>query len=210
MVDLGRQPFLLSLRQAVDETGDLSGYETLLHEQYSAFKVYLREICNSDIPAQKRYEFLQTADYEVCHIRSLYADKIRKKDLDFYHFWSMMIVDTRRYINVGIKTLEFQKTLPEHMLVAPVQTFPDYKWTAKRRDLTEVMVGLYEVDVIRLKDGRRPPFALFAKFIGNFFGIEYPHPHVDMDKVIKLKKNQTPFLERIISCIKEKNEDKYK
>ena len=63
MVDLGRQPFLLSLRQAVDETGDLSGYETLLHEQYSAFKVYLREICNSDIPAQKRYEFLQTADY---------------------------------------------------------------------------------------------------------------------------------------------------
>ena len=104
------------------------------------------------------------------------ADKIRANNVHFYRFWAMMIVDTRRYINVGIKTLEFQKTLPEHMLATPAQTFPDYKWTASQRDLMEIMVGIHQVDVIRLKDGKRPSFAMFAKFIGNFFGITFANP----------------------------------
>ena len=210
MEDLSKQPFLLSMKQAAEQTGDWQGYETLLQAQFCAFKEYLHDSCHSDIPAQKRYEFLQTADYEMCHIRLLYADKIRANNAQFYHFWAMMIVDTRRYINVGIKTLEFLQKCPAHMLSDPAKTFPDYKWTAKRRDLTEALAGIYLVDVIRLKDGSRPSFAMFAKFIGNFFEIEYKNPNVEMDKVVKQKKTQTPFLESIIACIKGKNEDKYK
>ena len=205
MENLSKQPFLLSMKQATEQTEDFKGYETLLQAQQDAFKEYLYESCHSAIPAQQRYEFLQTAEYEVCHIRLMCADKIRKNNIQFYHFWAMMIVDTRRYINVGIKSLEFQRKCPPHMLVEPSHTFPDYKWISNRIDLSECLVGLYLTDVIRLKDGRRPPFALFAKFVGNFFGIAYPEPHDDMRKVLNRKKNSTPFLYRIIESIKSKS-----
>jgi hypothetical protein len=51
---------------------------------------------------------------------------------------------------------------------------------------------------------------MFAKFIGSFFGIEYNHPHSEAKSVFTLKKTQTPFLERVITSIKEKKDDLYK
>jgi hypothetical protein len=205
MENLHKQPFLLSMKQAVDETGDLDAYKTLLHEQQSAFKEYLNDSCHSDIPAPIRYQFLQSVDYEVCSIRLMCADKIRANDAFFYRFWAMMIVDTRRYINAGIKTLEFLRKCPPHILSNPAKTFPDYTWTANRNDMTEVLAGIFLTDVIRLKNGKTPSFAMLARFVGNFFGIDYSHPSQDFKIVIDRKRNQTPFLHRLIESIRNKN-----
>ena len=205
MENLSKHPFLLSLKEAVEQTGDWQDYETMLHERQSAFKEYLYDSCHAEKSAEIRYEFLKTADYEVCRIRLMCADKIRAKNADFYHQWAKLIVDTRRYIFIGLKTLDFLATCPSHMLSEPLHTFPENKWTAAKNDLTEALVGIFETDVIRLKDGRRMSFALFAQFVGNFFGIEYNHPYVEMQKVFNRKKNQTPFLERLIASIKGKS-----
>jgi hypothetical protein len=204
MENFYEHPFLLSLRRTVGQTDDLAGYETSLQAQQDEFREYLKKCCPSEIPAQKRYEFLQNVDYEVCHIRLLCADKIRANHLHFYHFWSTLIVDTRRYIKLGLKVLEFQRKLPPHMLAEASQTFANFKWTSSRIDLSEVIAGLFQVDTIRLKDGSRPSFALFAKCIGELFGVPYDNPHDDLRKVMSRKKNPTPFLFRIIESIRDK------
>jgi len=205
MDNLSQQPFLLSMKQAAKETGDWESYETMLQEQYSAFKAYLYESCSSDIPAPVRYEFLQSANYEICSIRLMYADKIRTNNAQFYRFWAMMIVDTRRYINAGIKTLDFLRKCPPYLVSNPAKTFPDYDWTASRNDLTEAMAGVFLADVIRLKNGKTPSFAMLIRFVGNFFGIDYKNPSQDFKVVIDRKRNQTPFLERLIVSIKDKS-----
>jgi hypothetical protein len=154
-----------------------------------------------------RYEFLKTADYEICSIRLYCADKIRAKDIEYYRFWSSLIIDTRRYINTSIKTLEFLITCPEHLLNEPSPTFSDFVWTSKKIDLTEVFVGIYQVDVVRLIDGSRPSFEQFAQFFGNAFKISYDHLYTDARRVIQRKKCQTPFLNRVIEAIKNKRID---
>ena len=204
MIHLSSQPFLLSLRRITAPGNDLESYQSLLKEQQSAFKLYLEACCHSDIPAPARYEFLKNADYELCSIRMMNADAIREKDFSFYRFWSMMIVDTRRFISVGIKTLDFQRKCPAHMLAETHDTFPPCKWISSKVDLSEAMVGLFQVDAIRLQDGSRPPFALFVKIIGGFFGITYDNPYKDIGRVINRKKDYAPFLHRMIECLKDK------
>jgi hypothetical protein len=44
-----------------------------------------------------------------------------------------------------------------------------------------------------------------TKFIGGFFGISYANPHEEMKRVLNRKKNQTPFFNRVIDSIKNKN-----
>jgi hypothetical protein len=205
MDNLCNQPFLLSLRQAVEQTGDLQGYEALLQEQQSAFKEYLQTSCDTEMPAPKRYQFLKTADYQLSRLRLLCGDKIKEKDVDFFRVWSMLIMDTRWFINVGVETLKFQAECPAHLLTEPSQTFPEFKWMGSRNDLTEAFTGLYLVDVIRLKDGSRPSYVLFAKFFGSFFGIPYSNPHDEMRRILNRKKNPTPFMLRIIDAIRDKS-----
>jgi hypothetical protein len=207
MEDLSKQPFLLSMKQAVEKTGDLDAYETLLQEQQDAFMEYLDEHFNSEMPAPKRFHFLKRVEYEMCSIREIDADKIMGNDENFYRFWTMMIADTLRFIAIGVKTLEFQRECPAHMLAEPSQTYPSFNWKGSRNDLTEATVGIYQADVIRLNDGSRPSFALFSKFIGDFFGITYKNPYAELRKVLDRKRNQTPFLHRIIECLKKKTDD---
>jgi len=71
----------------------------------------------------------------------------------------------------------------------------------------EAIVGFFQADVIRLQDGSRSSFALFAKEIGNIFGITFNHPHDEMRRILNRKKNQTPFLNRIIATLKGKSDD---
>jgi hypothetical protein len=205
MTNLSNQPFLLSMAQAAQQTGNFSDYQTLLNEQQTQFKDFLYETCKPDIPAPVRFEFLSHAEYEICSIRLKYADEIRKIDKDFYRFWSMLIVDTRRYISIGINILNFLTTCPPYLLTEPSKTFPEYRWMGSRIDLTEGLAALFLSNVIRLKDGKPVAFAPFSKFIGSFFGISFKNPHLEMQKVINRKKNQTPFLDRMIESIKGKN-----
>ena len=205
MTNLCSQPFLLSLRQEPETTCNTESYKTLLQKQQSAFMGYLRDCCNSEVSAIKRYEFLKTADHQLCSIRLKCAGKIRENSPDFYQFWGMLIVDTRRFISVGTTTLEFQRDCPPHMLAEPTKTFPEYKWLGSRNDLTEGLVALFLAGVIRLKDGKPVSFAAFAKYVGSFFGISYSNPHDDMKKILNRKKNQTPFLYRLIESIKGKS-----
>jgi hypothetical protein len=207
MDNLCKQPFLLSLKEAAKQTGGFPVYETLLQEHQSAFQDYLYESCQSNIPAPKRYYFLKNADYQLSRLRLMYGDKIKKRDVDFFRFWSMLIMDTRWYINIGVETLKFQADCPAHMLTEPSQTFPAYRWTASRNDLTEAITGFFQADVIRLHDGSRTSFVPFAKSIGNFFGITYSNPHEEMRKILNRKKHQTPFFSRIIERLKGKIDD---
>jgi hypothetical protein len=190
------------MREAVEQTDDLKGFETMLQEQQSAFKVYLYDCCHSETPAPRRFEFLQIADYHMCNIRLMCADSIREKGVHFYRFWSKLSVDTRRFISTGIKILDFQLNCPPHLLTEPTKTFPEYKWAGTKNDLTEGLVALHRTNVIRLRDGTPISFVLFAKFIGSFFGITYHNPHDDMRKVLNRKKETTPFLQRLIESMK--------
>jgi len=207
MEDLNKHPFLLSMQQAVEKTGDWDGYETLLQEQQDAFKDYLNEYFNSEMPAPKRFQFLKRAEYEVSRINRKEADKIRQTGEKFFGFWSMMIEDTLQFISIGVKTLEFQRKCPAHMLTETVQSFPACIWTAHKIDLMEAMVGLHQIDAIRLQDGSRPSFPLFAQSIGNIFGITFDDPKKEAHKVLARKKNPTPFFERIITVLKNKKTD---
>ena len=208
MIHLNNQPFLLSLRQAEKHTDAHQEYETMLQEQHADFKEYVQECFNSETPAPKRFLFLGRADNELCSIHQKYADIIKEANAKLYHIWATMIDDTRRFIAVGIDTLHFQAKCPAYMLADNTsQKFPALKWTGSRNDLTEAMVGVYQSDTIRLQDGSRPSFALFAKSIGNLFGVPYNYPHDDLRRLLSRKKNPTPFLNRMIEIIKSKNAD---
>ena len=204
MVNMRNQPFLMSLQREAGQTGDFEDFKTLLLEQQNAFKEFLYDHCHSKISVELRYEFLKTADYEICSIRLMCADKIRENDAVFFRFWSNLTMDTRRYINIGVKTLEFLTTCPVHMLKEPSKTFPDFEWTANKIDLSEVLVGIYQIDVIRSIDGSRPSFEHFVQYFGNVFGISYDYLYTDARRVINRKKSQTPFLLRVIAAIKSK------
>ena len=69
----------------------------------------------------------------------------------------------------------------------------------------KAIVGIFQANVIRLKDGNRPPFSLFAQEIGNIFGITINRPHNEMQKVLRRKRDQTPFFNRIIDSMKNKD-----
>jgi hypothetical protein len=62
MTNLTNQPFLLSLEQAVNQTGNFDDYQTMLQEHQILFRGYVQECCHPDIPAPKRFEFLKTVD----------------------------------------------------------------------------------------------------------------------------------------------------
>jgi hypothetical protein len=206
MTNLCTQPFLLSLEQAAEQTGNLPDCENLLQEQQSDFMKYVQSCFCSGVSAPKRFQFMKTADYKLDRIHLKYADHLNENNPDFYRFWSLLIVDTRKFVTIGIDTLEFQAKCPAFMLAEPEQahTFPPCKWTAQRSDLMEAITGIYQADVIRLIDGSRPSFALFVKEIGNIFGITFVNPHEEMRKVLNRKKGQTPFFHRIISVLKGK------
>jgi len=208
MTNLSNQPFLLSLKQATKQICDYQDdYEIVLQEQQDEFKEYVQNYFNSDVAAPKRFQFLKTADYKLERIHLMYADAIRENNTDFYRFWSMLITDTRRFISIGIDTLNFQAICPAHMLTDEhARKFPLCNWTAQRSDLMEAIVGFFQADIIRLQDGSRPSFALFAKEIGSIFGITYNNPHFEMRKILNRKREQTPFMNRIIAGLKDKSE----
>ena len=189
------QPFLSILEQAATQTGNYTGYEDLLQEQQSAFMKYIQRCFNSDLSAPKRFQFLRTADFKLDELHLKYAKIVQEKSAHFYHFWSMLIVNTRRFIAIDVETLEFQRKCPAHMLVEPdnAHTFPPCNWAAQRTDLLEAIFGIFQADVIRLKDGSRSSFTLFAQEIGNIFGITINHPHDEMRKVLSQKKSDTVF-----------------
>jgi hypothetical protein len=207
MDNLNSQPFFQSMKMATEQTGFTDGFKTLLQEQQNEFNDYLQACCHPGVPVPERYEFLQIADYAVCSIRLKYADKMRKHDFEFYHFWSILLADTRRFISIGLKSLDFQTRCPLHLLTTPTKTFPEYKWIGSRADLTEALAGVFHVDVIRLKDGRRLELVPFAQFIGSFFGITYENPHEDVRRVLRRKKHQTPFFHRVVERLKEKSDE---
>ena len=91
----------------------------------------------------------------------------------FYEFWVWMIDDALNYINIGVETLKFQTMCPAHMLSEPVQSFPLCIWTAQKVDLYEATLGLYLIDTVRLQDGSRPSFPLFAQSIFSVFGMTF-------------------------------------
>lgn len=206
MTDLCNQPFLLSLHQGITPTDNPEARKTILRGQHRAFKNYVEERCSSEVSAPKRFQFLKRVDYELCSIRLQYADAVRSGDVGFYHFWSMLIVDMRRFLRIGVDTLYFQRDCPPHLLSAPTPIFPAYKWMGTRNDLTEGLAAIFQTDVIRLKDGSRISFAVFAKFIGSFFGIAYSNPHGEMQRILNRKKNRTPFLNRMIDCLNQRGE----
>ena len=206
MTNINNKPFLLTLEQAATQTGDYRAFEALLKEQKRDFKEYVKEYFFSDLSAHKRFYFLKSIEDELYEIHQNFADAIRDSDERFYHFWLKMIDDTRRHIKIGIDVVKYQRKCPPHLLVdaEKTRTFPLCNWTAQRADLMEAIVGLYYADVVRLQDGSRPSFAVFAKEFGELFGITFQRPHDEMQRIINRKKNKTPFLSRLISDLNRK------
>jgi len=203
MEDLVSQPFILSLQQAAKQTDNNQSIQDLLEEQQIAFKEYVCSYFNSDLPAPKRYHFLKIAEYILNKIFKKYAELVKENNEQFYKFWAFLIDDARSYVHIGIETLKFQTKCPAHMLTEPVQSFPACIWTAKKIDLSEVMAGIHHIDAIRLQDGSRPSFTLIAQSIGSVFGITIEDPHDELRNVLTRKKNQTPFLNRMIAALKK-------
>ena len=206
MTSMSNQPFLLSLAQAANQKGNYKVYRTLLHDQQNQFKDYVNDYFDADMSARNLFLFLKKADYELLHIQHEYDDIVSESDTAFYHYWTMMIEDTRQFVSIGFKTLQFQARCPASMLEeGHSHPFPHCNWTAHRSDLMEAIVGFFQADVIRMQDGSRPSFALFAKEIGEVFGVTFSNPYFEMQKILNRKKNQTPFLTRVISSIKKKS-----
>jgi hypothetical protein len=84
------------------------------------------------------------------------------------------------------------------------QIIPEYEWTANNVDLLEILVGIYQTDVVRLRDGSCPDFTPFAESILSHFGITFANLSKEANRVIVRKRSQTPFLLRIIECLKNK------
>ena len=113
------------MQQTAEQIDNFEGYEAFMLAQQGDFKEYLSDSYNSDISIHKRYEFLQTVDYELCSLRLMYANKIKENDVVHFRFWNSLILDTRKYVQIGIKTLDFQRKCPEHMVVAqPALRYP--------------------------------------------------------------------------------------
>ena len=205
MEDLINHPFLLSLQQAANQTDNYHIFQSLLEEQQIMFKEYVCSNFNSGLPAPKRYHFLRIAEYLLNKISKNHAEQI-KENTDFYKFWTSLIDDARTYVQIGIETLKFQTRCPAHMLSEPVQSFPACVWTANKIDLMELFVGVYQIDAIRLQDGSRPAFPLFVQSVGNVFGITFDDPKKEASRVIARKKNATPFFDRIVTILKNKNQ----
>jgi hypothetical protein len=70
-------------------------------------------------------------------------------------------------------------------------------------DFAEVLTGFITADVIRLQDGRIPSFALMAETVGRSFGITFKEPHKLFNRVISRKREQTPFMNTLICCMKK-------
>ena len=208
MTNINNKPFLLLLEQAANQTDDFRAFEALLKKQQDEFKEFVEEYFYSDLSAHKRFYFLSNVIHDLWRIRKEYAAKIRETDATFYRFWALLIDETKHFAGIGIKTLQFQKKCPAHMLAdEQVRTFPQCNWTAQRSDLMEAIVGLYHADIIRMQDGSRPSFTEFAKEIGNVFGITFNNPKSEMDRILDRRKNQTPFLNRMVCVLKKKCED---
>jgi hypothetical protein len=163
------------MEQAATQTGDYTDYKALLQTQQGEFLKYVQEWFDFSISAPKRFQFLRAVQYKLDSIRLKYADIIQERNADFFRYWSLLITDTWQFVSIGVDTLGFQSNCTAQMLAEPEQshTFPLCKWNAGRKDLMELIVGIYQTDAIRLQDGCRPSFALFAKAIGNVLGIEY-------------------------------------
>ena len=218
MTNINQPPFLFTLEQAAtnlrlhnncEQTVDYRDFEALLKEQKRDFKEYVEEYFFSDLSADKRFYFLKSIEDELYETHQEYADIIRDDDERFYLFWIKMIEDTRRHIKIGIEVLEYQKDCPAHLLVdvEKTRTFPLCNWTAQRADLMEAIVGIYQADVIRLHDGSRPSFAEFANEVGGVFGVSFKYPNDEMRKIVKRKRNKTPFLSKLISVMNGKIDD---
>jgi hypothetical protein len=205
MKNLINQPFLLSMRGAVEQTGNFDTYQVQLLEKQDAFREYLYECCHSDKPVQERHAYLKDAKYEMCRIRLMCADKIRERNPGLYRFWTMLIIDTLRFITVGIEKLDFYRKCPKHLLSAPSNMFPIFLWDADRINFSELLVGIYNADVVKQQDGSHLDFDPFAKSFGNVFGITYNRPQDDLRAVLQRKKSKTPFLLRLIDGINKKN-----
>ena len=208
MININNKPFLYSLEQAATQTDDYREFEALLKEQKRDFRDYVEEFFLSDLAAHKRFYFLKIIEDKLYEIHRDFGDSIRDSDERFFQFWIKMIDDAQRFVNIGVETLQFQVTCPAHMLAEEkTRTFPLCNWTANRSDLMEAIVGIYHADVVRLKDGSRPSFAVFVKEIGNIFGITFNNPYEYMRKILIRKKSQTPFINRMIAAIMEKIAD---
>ena len=209
MTNLCVHPFLSSLVQAAQHTGDYQEYKALLLEQHISFEDCISEYFKSGKIATKRFFCLRIADEELYQIHKTYGKKIKESNADFYRFWSELIDNTRRFIAISVETLRFQTKCSPQMLAEEdeQQSIPLCKWTAQRSDLMEIIVGVYLADIIRMPDGNAPSFSLFARAIGHVFGHTFKNPHEEMRKILLRKKNQTPFLNRIISILKDKNEN---
>ena len=157
----------------------------------------LKNVFFSGLAAHKRFYFLKTIEAGLYEIHKDYASALRGGNVHFYHFWVKMIDDTRRFIKIGLDVLEYQRKCPAHLLVdeEKTRTFPICQWTAQRSDLMEAIVGLYHADIIRMQDGSRPSFMVFAKEIGNVFGVTFNYPHDEMRKIINRKKKSNAVFE---------------
>jgi hypothetical protein len=208
MEDIVSHPFLLSLKQTANQPDEHPGVRTLLEEQQTDFKEYVCKQYNStNVPAPVRFKFLKIAKYLLNKIRKRFASQVKEQNAHFYEFWAWLIDDACDYINIGVDTLEFQARCPAHLLAEPVQAFPACIWTAQKVDLYEATLGIYIVDAVRLQDGSRPSFPLFAQAIFSVFGMDFD-PKKAAQRVLDRIKSPTPFFERIIAVLKNKKYDK--
>jgi hypothetical protein len=210
MINLSSQPFLSSLVHVAEQPGNYAEYRTLLQEEQSAFLEYVQNCFDTAAPAQKHYLFLRTADIILNHIHLVYSEDVRKNSADFYRFWAQSITETRQFLSIYVETLKFEAKCPAYMLAEPEpkpEPLPPFVWMPPHRDLMEFMTGVFQTDAIRLPNGKQPTFTYFVnKFAGGLFGITFAKPHDEMDRVLSRKRDQTPFFNRIIACLKKKGD----
>jgi hypothetical protein len=193
------------LEQAKNQTNKFESYVSSLREHQKQFKVLLQEYIYSEEPAPKRFHILKNIKSGLSNIRSMHGGWIRENHPVLFEKWALMIKDTRRCISNGIEMLQFQTTCPAQMLSDPIEPLSDFHWTVNHVDFGEILVGIHHADAVRLQDGSSPSFALLTKIVGKNFGLRIDDPRELYRRVVTRKKNQTPFLNRMIYHIKNKS-----
>jgi hypothetical protein len=210
--ELSGQPFLISLERAAEQQDDYAGYEVLLKTQQGEFLTYVQTRSEAEASAPKRFQFLKTLECKLDIIKDDYEESVKKRNIDFYRFWIHIITNTRHFATIGVETLKFQANCPAYMVAEPDKThkLPHCRWEANDSDLMELIVGIFRVDAIKLEDGSRPSFANFAKLMGDVFGIDFTNPHAEMKRILERKKDNAPFLKRMIENLENKSEKEIK
>ena len=93
--------------------------------------------------------------------------------------------------------------------ITPVPYAPPAKWAGTVSDLLELTVCLQHAGIIVKPTGERMSWSDVIIFIGQVFGLKIQRPYERKTKLFIRKRDETPFLHRLITVFRSEVEKYY-